>query len=142
MPLQVRRFSAYALILSEDHVLLSKLNQGPNAGKWNLIGGEINHGENPLATIKRECKEEAKITITKEPNLLTVLSGQFIYKNQQKQEEDLHLIGIIYLIHLPKKLKCKTDGDGESSDGCKWFPINSLPQEKVVSFAIESLALI
>lgn len=142
MAKETKRISAYALILNEDNILLSKLNRGPNIGSWNLIGGGIKHGEAPLETLVREIKEESGIILDVSPELLTVLSERFLYTTPEGIEDDLHLLGIIYLIKLSEKIECKLDGDGDSSDGCKWFPIKELQNESVVSFVFASLNLI
>lgn len=139
---EVRRVSAYAVITSKDNILLSKLNRGPNIGSWNLIGGEIGHGEKPLDALRREIKEESGITIVDPISLLTVLSEQFNYTASENNNVNLHLIGVIYHINLKEKVICKVDGDGESSDGCQWFKINDLKNEKIVSFVSEALNII
>jgi 8-oxo-dGTP pyrophosphatase MutT (NUDIX family) len=139
MALSVKRISAYALILNEDHVLLSLLNRGPNAGKWNLVGGSIDHGEEPIDALKREIKEEANILIDREPELLNAFSDRYVYQNSEGKAEDLHLIGIIYLVRLSERAECRIGGDGDSSDGCKWFSMKSLPQE-IVPFVSRALS--
>ena len=50
----------------KERFLLSKRNEPslPYAhNKWQFIGGGINFGEDPEASIVRECKEEAGIKI-------------------------------------------------------------------------------
>ena len=36
-----------------------------NDGKWSLLGGGLNHGEDPVTALKREIKEETGLTLYK-----------------------------------------------------------------------------
>jgi 8-oxo-dGTP pyrophosphatase MutT (NUDIX family) len=142
MVLTKNRISSYALILNEDRILLSKLNRGPNKGKWNLIGGGIHHGEDPIDALKREVYEESRIVVAEDFSLLSVLSDRYIYINSDGCKEDLHLIGVIYLIQLKSHVECKIDGDGDSSDGCQWFSVQELKLIDTVSFVEKALNLL
>ena len=142
MTLKSRRISAYALILHEDQVLLSKLNRGPNSGKWNLVGGGIEHGELPEDALLREIQEEAGITLKDPATLLSVMSDRYVYKNAEAKEEDLQLIGIIYLVRLSEKVSVKFVHDEHTSDGCQWFPMTEITEKEMVPFVIKSLALL
>jgi ADP-ribose pyrophosphatase YjhB (NUDIX family) len=142
MDKKVKRMSSYAVITCEGCIILSKLNRGPNVGLWNLVGGEIGHGEKPVDALRREIKEESGLTILDPIRLLTVLSEKFHYKTPDNTEINLHLIGVIYHIELKQKVSCKLDGDGDSSDGCFWFEIRDLDKERIVSFVSESLQMI
>lgn len=155
-PEKLRRLSAYALIINDQRVLLSKLNHGPAEGKWNLVGGGIQHGEDPLSAVVREIKEESGLTIEpSQAQLLTVLSEHVIHQLRHSKHapgrdgefEDFHLIGIIYLVRLDAPRECKADGDGDSSDGCRWFSIDAIragtvADEKFVTFVGQALALV
>lgn len=134
-----RRISSYGLILAENCVLLSLLNRGPSKGKWNLVGGAIEFGESPEVALIREVNEEAGIKIASTMQLLAVMSDRYQYSNSDMQDEDLQIFGIIYSIQLPTKLKCKQDGDGESSNGCRWFEINDLEHIGAVPFVQRAL---
>lgn len=158
-PAKVRRVSSYALIVDSDevtlHVLLSKLNHGPARGKWNLVGGGIQHGEDPLTAVVREIKEESGIVVAAdEPRLLTVLSEHVVHRADHRHDlryhpeasrdqlEDFHLIGIIYLVKLKTRTVCKHDGDGDSSDGCRWFSVDEVmgdTEGRFVTFAAQAL---
>lgn len=48
---KARRISSYVVVTHDDCILLSKLNHGPAEGKWNLIGGSIQHGEDPILAV-------------------------------------------------------------------------------------------
>lgn len=139
---QVRRISAYGLIIAEESILLSLLNRGPNKGKWHLVGGGIEFGETPEVAFHRELIEEAGILLNVPPKLLTVLSAKYKYKNENHQDEDLQILGIIYYAPLDKKIECKKDSDGESSSGCRWFKIKEISEIQTTSFVTETLKIV
>jgi 8-oxo-dGTP diphosphatase len=137
--IETRRLSAYALIHHDDHLLLSKLNRGPHSGKWNLVGGSIEHGESPEQALLREIREEAGLNVDATPILLDVLSENQIFENTEGIQENFHLIGVIYSLKLELRAREFASADGESSDGCQWFPIQEIQNLKVVPFVTEAL---
>lgn len=44
-------------------LLLQRSSKAGGGGKWSLIGGGLDHNEDPLEGIKREVREEAEIEI-------------------------------------------------------------------------------
>lgn len=139
---QISRFSSYGVIFHDDYYLLSLLNRGANKGKYNLVGGKIKFGENPEKTFVREAKEEAGLEIDDSVSLLAVLSELHEWVNDDSVVETMHLIGIIHRLQLNSRLNCKENGDGESSDGCRWFHVDELNQESVTSMALEAIELV
>ena len=126
-----QRVGSYALILAEGYVLLSLLNRGPNRGKWALVGGGVEFGESPRDALLREIKEEAGIDLTVEPVLIDVFSHEHTFHDEGVAERKMHFIGIIHTVHLPNRVPHKTDGDGSSSDGTKWFKLDELKLEEL-----------
>jgi 8-oxo-dGTP diphosphatase len=56
---KLQRVAAYALILRDDQILLTRLARRISAGeKWHLPGGGLDHGENPRDALVREVREE------------------------------------------------------------------------------------
>jgi 8-oxo-dGTP diphosphatase len=123
---KVQRVGSYAFITAERHVLLSLLNRGPNRGKWTLIGGGIEFAESPRTALLREIEEEAGFKINVEPVLLDVFSHDYILREDDGNSKHMHFIGVVHTVELSKMLPNKTDGDGFSSDGTKWFPLDEL----------------
>ncbi len=57
----------------EDKFLLLKrsADKYPEVGaRWDIVGGRINPGQSLLENLKREIKEETKLDLTIEPNLV------------------------------------------------------------------------
>ena len=51
-----------------DLVLMLHRSRPPNQGLWNGLGGKINAGETPLASVQREVLEEAGIDLAQSPS--------------------------------------------------------------------------
>jgi NAD+ diphosphatase len=56
--------TASALVVDDDgRVLLARRAGNPGTGMWDLPGGFIEEGEDPVATLRRELEEEAGVEI-------------------------------------------------------------------------------
>jgi len=56
---KLQRVAAYALVLRDDRILLTRLASRISADeKWHLPGGGVDHGENPRDALLREIREE------------------------------------------------------------------------------------
>jgi ADP-ribose pyrophosphatase YjhB (NUDIX family) len=62
---QVQRVAAYAVIVRNDQILLSRLADvlSPNP-TWTLPGGGLDHGEDPRVAVVREVQEETGLDVT------------------------------------------------------------------------------
>jgi 8-oxo-dGTP diphosphatase len=62
--------TASALVLDDEgRVLLARRAGDPSAGLWDLLGGFIEEGEEPLAALRREIEEETALQIEPGPFL-------------------------------------------------------------------------
>ena len=60
-----QRLAAYALVLRDDEVLLTRNSpRGPRPGTWTLPGGGVDHGEPPADAVVREVREETGLVAT------------------------------------------------------------------------------
>ena len=58
-PARRQRIAAYAVILREDRILLSRLSPNVSHSElWTLPGGGLDHGESPRDAVVREVYEE------------------------------------------------------------------------------------
>src|SRR5690349_18443220 len=56
---KLQRVAAYALVLRDEKILLTRLASRISADeKWHLPGGGVDHGENPRDALIREIREE------------------------------------------------------------------------------------
>jgi ADP-ribose pyrophosphatase YjhB (NUDIX family) len=56
--------TASALVLDEEgRVLLARRATDPGAGLWDLLGGFIGEGEEPIAALRRELEEETALDV-------------------------------------------------------------------------------
>lgn len=59
-----RRLAAYAVVLRDDQVLLSRLAPRVSASElWTLPGGGVEHGEDPRDAVVREVREETGLDV-------------------------------------------------------------------------------
>ena len=77
--------------------------------------------------------EEVEGTVIKE-ELLDVTSTNIKWLMEKDLTEDLHHIGILYLVDI-KEENLKVDADGLDSEGAVWLPIEKLKEEELSPFA-------
>lgn len=124
---------SYGIITNNKQIILIKKARGGYTGLLDLPGGGIEHTENPEETLKREIMEEVGITINNH-KLLTILSNNITWNIRDNYYEDLHHIGIIYLIKAIDE-NIKTEPDGIDSNGANWYDINDININELTPFA-------
>ena len=124
---------AYGILIRDGKIALVKKARGGYKGKYDLPGGGIEHTETPIEALHREMMEEVCGTVIKE-ELLDVTSTNIKWLMEKDVMEDLHHIGILYLVDI-KEENLKIDADGLDSDGAVWLPIEDLKEEQLSPFA-------
>jgi len=127
----------YGIIIENNKIALIKKARGGYKGKLDLPGGGIEHTELPHETLKRELIEEIGVEL-KECKLFDVTSTNFTWLMDKDLYEDLHHIGILYLVDWDDK-ELKIDGDGIDSEGADWYVINNLKKDELSPFVKYSL---
>lgn len=105
-------------IIRDGKLLLYRRTRAPEAGRWNIVGGKVDHMERSLDAARREAEEESGLSIGQIDFLC--LSEQIITADNQ------HWVSVIYVsedftgeprVMEPQKLP-----------EFGWFSLNDLPQ--------------
>ncbi len=131
---------AYGIIIKDDKIALVKKARGGYKGKLDLPGGGIEHTELPYETLEREIMEEAGIKISKY-SLFDVTATNIKWEMEEDLFEDLHHIGILYLVET-NDINLKSEADGLDSEGANWYLIKDLDKNKLspfLEYALEKL---
>lgn len=106
---------AVAAIAERNHqVLLARRANDPYRGLWTLPAGFVDAGEDPQATIVRECREETGLEVSV-AELVNVIAGQ-------EHPRGAHIL-IIYRVNiLSGELRA-----GDDADQIGFFDLQNLP---------------
>jgi 8-oxo-dGTP diphosphatase len=134
---QRQRIAAYGVCRDDDgRLLLARASPALTLrGRWFLPGGGVQHGENPLDSLRREIEEESGLRVTPGP-LLDVLSDvRTIYDGTS-----LHTVRLVYRIESWEgTLRPETDG---TTDAVGWFALDearTMPLAHYVEVVVERL---
>lgn len=94
-------------------------------GNKNLPGGHLEHGEQPLAGLYRELREELNYQLPVEPRAL----GAWTHVDE---ERDIHRITIAYLHDLPEKVDFHWQGgpQDENFESFVWITSAQIDQRQ------------
>lgn len=140
MEVKNSRIGAYGIIIRNEKIALVRKANGGYKGKLDLPGGGVEHGELPLETLKRELMEEINGTVV-DAKLLDVTSVNIRWEMKTDLYENLHHIGILYLVEIEEN-KLKKDADGLDSEGADWYLISDLEENMVSPLTWYSLKLL
>lgn len=108
------RISIKGIVIdSEGRILLTKEDND----KWEMLGGGLDHGEDPLTCLKREIREETGLSLTK------IYPGPKYFITSQRIDNSSYIANLIYRIEL-KNL------DFRPSDECQELRFFSLEDMK------------
>ncbi|MGO8956136.1 MAG: NUDIX hydrolase [Streptosporangiaceae bacterium] len=132
---KVTRVAAYAVLVQEGSVLLSRWVADTDRRLWSMPGGGVEHGEDPTAAAVREVAEETGYSIEIE-QLLGIHSVAWQFE-REPETVDFHGIRIVYSARITGgTLRYETGG---SSDMAAWTPreqVASLDRVSLVEAAI------
>ncbi|MBD0382999.1 NUDIX hydrolase [Paenibacillus sedimenti] len=113
----------------EEVLLLKRINTGFEDGKWSVVAGRMDGGEEVKAAAIREAKEESGVDI--EPADLDVI-GIFHRKNRTSEWVDFFL-----KVRSWKGQIINTEP--EKCEELRWFNVNELPDNMIsyIKSAIE-----
>ncbi|MFA6047520.1 MAG: NUDIX domain-containing protein [Parcubacteria group bacterium] len=94
-------------------------NQKNETGFWQKPGGEVDYGEKVIASMKREVKEEAGITVD--------VWGYLPHTDHIIKKENQHWVAFNYLANL--KSGTAKVMEPHKHDAVEWFSLNNLPRK-------------
>lgn len=135
---QVQRVAAYAVILRDGRILLSRLSDAlTRSPLWTLPGGGLDHGEDPRAAVVREVYEETGLDVTV-GETAWVLSAHRANTWRRGRHVDAHAVRIVYDGWVPlDSPEPKTVEVGGSTAEAAWLPLAD-----VLSGAVPTLPLV
>jgi 8-oxo-dGTP diphosphatase len=139
-PVKRQRLAAYALVLRDDTLLLTRNSpRGPRPGLWTLPGGGVDHGEPPAAAASREVREESGLE-TRIGALLGVHDEHFSGTAPRGREEDFHGVHLVFEGEVEAGEPEVQDATG-TTDSVAWVPLGqvrsgSIPVSEVVTAAL------
>ena len=93
---QRQRVAAYAVVIRDDTILLSRLARRVSREElWTLPGGGLDHGEDPRAAVVREVYEEAGLDV-EIADTARVYSGHYPSMRRDGRTFDYHALRIVY----------------------------------------------
>jgi 8-oxo-dGTP diphosphatase len=140
---RVQRVAAYAVILRDDHILLSRLAKRLTSKElWTLPGGGLEHGEDPRDAVVREVHEETGLDVVIDE---TAHVYSYHQRNtwRQGRRADAHALRIVYdgWVPLDSPEPHVVEVDGSTMDAA-WKPVAAVLDGSVpvVSLVTEVLA--
>lgn len=111
---------AYGLCAADDGgILLVRVADGSETGRWTLPGGGVEPLEHPDATVAREFAEETGITSASVGPVLGIYSHVHP-ADQTRAGRPFHHIGIVYRVEVTAGSAPRPEHGG-STDDCGWF---------------------
>lgn len=110
-------------ILKDGKVLLQLKTRGISEGKWNAVGGKVEHEETPLECMKREVSEETGLKIV-EPTYHGKLNF-FFGKGDAKSLSKPWVVHVFSSDKFTGKLKENEEGE------LRWFSLDKIPFDKM-----------
>lgn len=85
------RVSVKGIVIDDQNrILLARESDGT----WDMLGGGLDHGEDPIACLKREIQEETGLIVTK------VWPEPKYFVTAHKVSNDIHIANVVYQIEL------------------------------------------
>ena len=125
-PSRTQRLGAYAVIVSGDRMLLTRISaKGYPVGQWNLPGGGVDHGESPHDAVRRELFEEAGLKAVT-AKLVDVSSIHVIDLGRNDAYEDYHGIALLYVVTVDPESEPRVVEIGGTTDRAEWVRLDDI----------------
>lgn len=127
---RTQRLGAYAVVVREDHLLLTRISAvGYPVGWWALPGGGVDHGESPHQTVTRELFEETGLS-ARSRRLVDVHDVHVVESGRGDVWEDYHGVHLVYAVELDAEEPLpepRVVDVGGTTDVARWVPLVALP---------------
>ena len=124
---QRQRVAAYAVILRDDRILLSRLSASVTQEElWTLPGGGLDHGEDPRDAVVREIHEETGLT-AEVGETARVYSAHLPGVWRDGRRVDAHALRIVYDGWVPVDAPAPrvVEVDGSTAEAA-WLPLRDV----------------
>lgn len=142
-PQRHQRVASYAYVERDGALLLTRISaRGAGAGRWTLPGGGVDHGENPVETVRRELLEECGLE-GEVGSLLTVHDVHFSGTAPTGRHEDFHGIHLVHRATVPDGAEPRVVEVDGTTDAVAWVPVEAVgtpewPVTELVHAAVEA----
>lgn len=137
-PPRVQRPAAYAVVVCDGEVLLTRLTGG---ALWTLPGGGIDHGEHPDDAVRRETMEETGLRL-EGARLVDVDSQHFTGRSPRAVMEDFHGVRLLYRGAVSRAVAPAVQEVGGTTEAAAWWPLGELWRLRLSSVVRTALALL
>ena len=142
MGARVQRVAAYAVVVRDGHILLSRLApRVTRAELWTLPGGGLEHGEDPREAVVREVHEETGLHVTIGATART-FSLHLPDTWRKGRRVDAHSLRIVFdgRVPLDSPPPRVVEVDGSTIEAA-WKPVADVLAERVPTVALVREAL-
>ncbi|MDQ3156864.1 MAG: NUDIX domain-containing protein [Actinomycetota bacterium] len=140
-PSRTQRLGAYAVVVSECRMLLTRISPiGYPAGMWTLPGGGVDHGESPHDAVRRELYEETGL-VARSAALTDIHDVHVVDVGRDDQYEDYHGVHLLYVVDVDVEAPLEIKDVGGTTDRVAWVPITEIgsadyPVLEMVTYAL------
>lgn len=142
-PRRTQRLGAYAVVIRDGSVLLTKISpSGYPVGFWALPGGGVDHGESTHDAVRRELYEETGLTAAS-VRLVDIHSLRVIDHGRDDAYEDYHGVHVLYAVTVEPGVEPRVVEVDGTTDEVAWVPLTdvaTLSTLPVVDYVLERLA--
>jgi 8-oxo-dGTP pyrophosphatase MutT (NUDIX family) len=134
----VQRTAAYAVLLADRRILLTRLS---GSGRWTLPGGGIEFGEQPVAAVRREVLEETGLPLDGE-QLMGSGDMHSTYRSPTGRLEDFHAVRLYFRGEVPCDVEPVVQEIGGSTDAVAWIPVRELDGLSLTTAVREGMGIV
>lgn len=128
-PTRTQRLGAYAVVLRDDHILLTRISPiGFPPGTWTLPGGGVEHGESPHDAVVRELFEETGLRALTH-RLVDVHDVHVVEPGRDDRYEDYHGVHLLYAVTVDDSVEPHVVELDGTTDVAAWVPVAQVGSE-------------